>query len=251
MSLPPIKTGVTLEQYRLLTVLGGLFGIDHFAVGSVETGFAKILMNPLTLGAWWIFDIIQAFDKEKIGKGFSEGLDIPYYGSAGIGKNMISVVSGIVSPNPNAMFYINILYLFIAITISGVSASFIGKPAPYGQMATTATTFAGLLSSAIIANLFQQYGPASWLKGMGAPLPTLALPSSGVALPSSGVALPSPGVALPAAALPAAALPAPGVAPAQAVQRGGGEAYSYADPFLLGTLGLLSLAGFTLAASRS
>jgi hypothetical protein len=210
MSLPPIKTGVTLEQYRLLTVLGGLFGLDHFAVGSIETGFAKILANPLTLGAWWIFDIVQAFDKERIEKGFSEGLDIPYYGSAGIGKNMINVVSGTVSPNPNALFYMNILFLFIAITISGVSASFIGKPAPYGQIATSATTFSGLLSSAIIANLFQQYGPASFLKNMGVTAPTPIVP-----------------------------------------QKGGGEAFSYGDPVLLGTLGLLSLAGFTLAASRT
>ena len=219
MSLPPIKTGVTLEQYRLLTVLGGLFGLDHFAVGSIETGFAKILMNPLTLGAWWIFDIIQGFDKEKIGKGFSEGLDIPYYGSAGIGKGMISVVSGVVAPNPNAMFYMNILFLVISIIISGVSASYIGKPAPYGQMATTATTFAGLLSSAISINLYQQYGPASWLKGIAVPAPGVALPATSVALPLSP-------------------------------QKGGGESFSYADPLLLGTLGLLSLAGFTLAASR-
>lgn len=216
MSLPPIKTGVTLEQYRLLTVLGGLFGLDHFAVGSVETGFAKILMNPLTLGAWWMFDILQAFDSEKIGKGFSEGLDIPYYGSAGIGKNMISVVSGIVAPNPNAMFYMNILFLVISVVISGVSASYIGRPAPYGQMATTATTFAGLLSSAIIANLFQQYGPASFLKSMGVPTSTLPLATTPI-------------------------LP----------QKGGGETFSYSDPLLLGTIGLLSLAGFTLAASRA
>lgn len=221
MSLSPIKTGVTLEQYRLLTVLGGLFGLDHFALGSIETGFAKVLVNPLTLGAWWIFDIVQAFDKEKIGKGFSEGLDIPYYGSAGIGKNMISVVSGVVAPNPNALFYMNILFLLIAMVISGVSASYIGKPAPYGSIATTATTFAGLLSTAIVGNLLQQYGPASFLKSMSVATPTLPL----AATPT----------------LPLVAAP----------QKGGGEASSYADPLLLGTLGLLSLAGFALAASRA
>lgn len=211
MSLSPIKTGITLEHYRLFTVVGGLVGLDHFALGSMQTGFAKILINFVGLGAWWIFDIIQAFDKEKIEKGFSEGLDIPYYGSAEIGKNMISVVSGVVTPNPNAVFYMNILFLIIAVIISGVSASYIGKPAPYGQIASTATTITGLLSSAIVASLFQQFR-ASILPA-GVPTPTSVVPL--------------------------------------VLQKGGGEAFSYADPFLLGTLGLLSLAGFTLAASRT
>ena len=215
MSLSPIKTGITLEHYRLFTVVGGLVGLDHFALGSMQTGFAKILINFVGLGAWWIFDIIQAFDKEKIEKGFSEGLDIPYYGSAEIGKNMISVVSGVVTPNPNAVFYMNILFLIIAVIISGVSASYIGKPAPYGQIASTATTITGLLSSAIVASLFQQFR-ASILPA-GVPTPTSVVPTLGVP---------------------------------PLLQKGGGEAFSYADPFLLGTLGLLSLAGFTLAASR-
>ena len=217
MSLSPIKTGITLEHHRLFTVVGGLFGLDHFALGSMQTGFAKILINFVSLGAWWIFDIIQAFDKEKIEKGFSEGLDIPYYGSAGIGKNMISVVSGVVTPNPNAVFYMNILFLIITVILSGVSASYIGKPAPYGQIASTATTITGLLSSAIVASLFQQFRASILPAGVPS---TLGVPTLGV-----------PAVAL--------------------QQRGGGEAFSYADPFLLGTLGLLSLAGFTLAASRA
>ena len=215
MSLSPIKTGITLEHYRLFTVVGGLVGLDHFALGSMQTGFAKILINFVGLGAWWIFDIIQAFDKEKIEKGFSEGLDIPYYGSAEIGKNMISVVSGVVTPNPNAVFYMNILFLIIAVIISGVSASYIGKPAPYGQIASTATTITGLLSSAIVASLFQQFRASILPAGV----PTLGVPTLGV--------------------------------PPPLLQKGGGEAFSYADPFLLGTLGLLSLAGFTLAASRT
>jgi hypothetical protein len=176
----------------------------------MQTGFAKILINFVGLGAWWIFDIIQAFDKDKI---ILDGLDIPYYGSAGIGKGMIHSVVGVVAPNPNTIFYMNILFLIIAVTISGVSASYIGKPAPYGQIASTATTITGLLSSAIIASLFQQFRASILPAG----LPTL-----------------TPGV-------PAVALQ----------QKGGGEAFSYADPFLLGTLGLLSLAGFTLAASRT
>jgi hypothetical protein len=116
----------------------------------------------------------------------------------------------------------NILFLVISIVISGVSASYIGKPAPYGQIATTATTFAGLLSSAISINLFQQYGPASWLKGMGVAAPVVAAP----------------------------VVAAPVVPPQLPAQKGGGESFSYADPLLLGTLALLSLAGFTLAASR-
>ena len=223
MSLSPIKTGITLEHYRLFTVLGGLFGLDHFALGSMQTGFAKILINFFSLGAWWIFDIIQAFDKEKIENGFSEGLDIPYYGSAGIGKNMISIVSGVVTPNPNALFYMNILFLVIAVVISGVSASYIGKPAPYGQIASTATTITGLLSTAIIASLFQQFRASILPAG----LPTL----------TPGLPTLTPGL--------------PTLTPVVLPQRGGGEAFSYADPFLLGTLGLLSLAGFTLAASRT
>jgi hypothetical protein len=210
-----IQGGLTLEQYRVLTLLGGLFGLDHFALGSKETGFAKIFVNAFTLGSWWVFDIIQAYDSTK---DFSKGLDIPYYGSSGVGKNLVKAVSGTSTANPNALFYINILYLFIAIIISGISASFIGKPAPYGQIATTATTISGVLSTAIVGNLLNTYGPASMLKG------TIFAP----------VTPPPPTFSL--------SLPA--------FQRGGGDGASYTDPILLGTIGLLTVAGFVLSASR-
>lgn len=40
-------------------LLGGL-GIDRFVRGQVGAGIAKILLDPLTLGIWWLVDWIKA-----------------------------------------------------------------------------------------------------------------------------------------------------------------------------------------------
>jgi hypothetical protein len=77
--------GATLNFtiYRILVVVGGLFGLDHFYLRSPTTGFAKILLNLVTFGFWFFYDILQAFtERESIEK---YGISLPWYGPAGIG----------------------------------------------------------------------------------------------------------------------------------------------------------------------
>jgi hypothetical protein len=70
----------------VITVLGGLFGLDHFWLRSPTTGLAKLVLNLLTFGMWWIYDILQVFgEKDKVKK---YGLSIPIYGAAGIGSGV-------------------------------------------------------------------------------------------------------------------------------------------------------------------
>ncbi len=69
--------GATLNFtiYRILTVLGGLVGLDHFYLRSPTTAVAKILLNVLTFGMWFFYDIFQPFAvRESIVK---YGLSMP------------------------------------------------------------------------------------------------------------------------------------------------------------------------------
>lgn len=77
--------GATLNFtiYRVLAVVGGLFGLDHFYLRSPTTGIAKILLNLVTFGFWFFYDILQAFtERDSIEK---YGISLPWYGPAGIG----------------------------------------------------------------------------------------------------------------------------------------------------------------------
>lgn len=77
--------GATLNFtiYRILAVVGGLVGLDHFYLRSPTTGFAKLLLNVVTFGFWFFYDILQAFtERDSIEK---YGISLPWYGPAGIG----------------------------------------------------------------------------------------------------------------------------------------------------------------------
>jgi hypothetical protein len=72
----------------VITVLGGLLGLDHLWLRSPTTAFLKVIMNILTLGMWWIHDILQVYgEKDKVMK---YGLAIPIYGASGIGSGAFS-----------------------------------------------------------------------------------------------------------------------------------------------------------------
>lgn len=69
-----------------VTLLGGLFGLDHLWLRSPLTAVLKLIVNVLTLGLWWVYDMIQVFsEKQSV---MEHGLHAPLVGGLGIGKGM-------------------------------------------------------------------------------------------------------------------------------------------------------------------
>ena len=149
--------------YRLLAAFPatGFLGVDHFAIGSKETGMAKGLVNLLTFGSWYWFDIVQSFDTEKVAR---EGLSIPFYGSAGIGQGKLG--EGLLGSNdPSVKFWINILVIFAGFSIAGLSGLYITKPNPVGGAAKAIGGVAGAIAISLmgmtIASSFKSVVPSN------------------------------------------------------------------------------------------
>jgi hypothetical protein len=70
----------------VISIFGGLFGLDHFWLRSPSTGFAKAIINIFTLGLWYVYDLVQILgEKESVMK---HGLSVPIVGATGIGSGM-------------------------------------------------------------------------------------------------------------------------------------------------------------------
>ena len=62
-----IKPDRDFETARTLSTFGGLLALDHFYLRSPTTAFAKIFVNLITFGLWWIWDMNQFwFEKDHI-----------------------------------------------------------------------------------------------------------------------------------------------------------------------------------------
>lgn len=50
---------------RALSIFGGLLALDHFYLRSPTTAFMKIIVNMLTFGLWWFWDIDQFVNQKE------------------------------------------------------------------------------------------------------------------------------------------------------------------------------------------
>jgi hypothetical protein len=72
----------------VITIFGGLFGLDHFWLRSPTTGIIKFIANIFGLGIWWLYDMIQILgEKDSVMK---NGLSAPVVGPLGIGAGMFT-----------------------------------------------------------------------------------------------------------------------------------------------------------------
>lgn len=82
------------------TIFGGLLGLDHIWLRSPTSGIAKLFVNILGFGVWWIYDIIQIIgEKENVMK---YGLTAPLVGPLGIGAGMFVDDQPDVTPSSNS-----------------------------------------------------------------------------------------------------------------------------------------------------
>ena len=116
--------------YRILAIfpLTGMAGIDHFAIGSNQTGMAKALINIITFGSWYAFDAIQSLNGPKV---VQDGLEIPFYGHAEIGKGKITEGMGYGS----GMNFLNLLFTLTALLFYILGEYFSNVTGPIGDAA--------------------------------------------------------------------------------------------------------------------
>jgi TM2 domain-containing membrane protein YozV len=103
----PGATYLSYDVFLGLSVIGGLFGLDHLYLRSPLTFIAKIIVNILTFGSWWVYDASQAFFNKDVVKVF--GLGVPGFGPKGIGAG---VLASDVPDKKHMAFFIYALALF-------------------------------------------------------------------------------------------------------------------------------------------
>jgi hypothetical protein len=127
----------TKRGLLILTALVGFFGFHHLYLHSPQSAVACFLVNCLTLGWWWAYDITQLYNRSEEDLN-TYGLDSPF-GALGLAQGMFtsaealkqraeqkSVSSGPPAP-PNPLF--TVLY-YILLPISSVFAAGIAGDAP-------------------------------------------------------------------------------------------------------------------------
>jgi hypothetical protein len=82
--------------FIVITVLGGLLGLDHLYLRSPMTAGLKLASNLVLPGFWWLYDILQATTEKDIFLKF--GLNTPIIPSSGIGAGMFA--PGFLNPGP-------------------------------------------------------------------------------------------------------------------------------------------------------
>lgn len=79
---------LSYDVFLGLTVIGGLLALDHLYLRSPLTFLAKIIVNVLTLGTWWLYDASQAVFNRDVVKVF--GLGVPGLGPKGIAAGVLA-----------------------------------------------------------------------------------------------------------------------------------------------------------------
>lgn len=215
------KDPIPVWFYRALAYfpVSGLIGFDHYAAGSSRSAFAKLIVNLLTFGSWYFYDIIYSMD-DKILE--NQGLMIPFFETILIDKRQIQSKDATGAPlnlddTANAEFFV-----FITMILGTICGSLWGFNYNNDYRITIAayvvTAFTGLSA------VFTAYIIYSAVRAAGIKAATAA--AGGSSTPAGAVI---------------AALTGGGSRPLE----------SNNDFILLGALFLITVSGFALSAARS
>ena len=108
------KDGGEFLSYNVfmgLSVLGGYFGLDHLYLRSPLTFIAKLLVNVLFFGVWWIYDATQAVFNTDIIKIY--GLGVPGLGPKGI-------ASGVLASDTPGKYHLRFLIYSLCLFFGGI-----------------------------------------------------------------------------------------------------------------------------------
>jgi hypothetical protein len=213
----------------------GMAGVDHYLLGSQQTAFAKFLVNLLTFGSWYFYDILQSLDADKVSE---KGLDYPFYGGGAVGKGRMAVDAKDLGPMGEA--FLNLFFACVAGSLYLIDQYvLVGKAAPVGDVAKVLspillTVTTGLLALAAYG-LFKG-GSSVAAAGIGGLAATAGIADLGGL---SGASIPG----LTGATSSLSSL---------TKQAGGAKSSFPSTDFLaLGTLTVITAAGFILSAVRS
>jgi len=84
----PGASYLSYNMFLGLSVLGGFLALDHLYLRSPLTFIAKLIVNLLFFGLWWLYDASQAIFNTEVVKVF--GLGIPGLGPKGIGAGVLA-----------------------------------------------------------------------------------------------------------------------------------------------------------------
>ena len=82
------KPNLSWTIYMILAITLGLFGIDHLYMRSPFTALLKLIVNIVTFGFWYFYDIITALTEGDLVKKY--GVGTPFFPTNGIGAGMFS-----------------------------------------------------------------------------------------------------------------------------------------------------------------
>jgi hypothetical protein len=94
-----------------LSVLGGFLALDHLYLRSPLTFVAKLIVNIMFLGVWWLYDASQAVFNTDVVKVY--GLGVPGLGPKGIG-------AGVLANEVPDKKHMNFFYYAIALMFGGM-----------------------------------------------------------------------------------------------------------------------------------
>lgn len=95
-------TYLSYDIFLVLSVFGGLIALDHLYLRSPHTFLAKIAVNFMCFGAWWMYDALRAVFYSNVVK--LHGISIPVVGQTDIGAGVFG------KPEPSQKHYRFLVY---------------------------------------------------------------------------------------------------------------------------------------------